>query len=104
MTATFDMSSAAFRADPYPAYQELREQRPVLWDSNSWLLTRHADVLATLTDPRFSAARTSLADLPEPLQAEFAPYGDALSKMMLLVDPPDHTRLRGLVSQAFSAK
>src|SRR6516165_6484142 len=56
-------------ADPYPFYHELRTYDPVHWDRYraAWVLTRHADVLAVATDPRFSSKRweANIGWLPE---------------------------------------
>jgi cytochrome P450 len=101
------------QADPYPFYRRLRETAPVHWNEwsdggGSWVLTRHADVMAALRDARMTAARTGPA-----LQAEWLPeeYQDAARKVframphqLLFLDPPDHTRLRGLVSKAFTPR
>lgn len=84
--------------DPYPGYHRLRRETPVFWDASAgmWTVTRYADVLAILRDPRFLAAR--IGDKPDdPVQA-------ALLSQMLFSDPPQHTRLRGLVSSAFTPR
>jgi cytochrome P450 len=72
----------------------------------AWALTRHADVHAVLRDSRFSVDRRGAAvvkenrdRIPPALLAE----GGGL-RSMLLLDPPDHTRLRGLVNKAFTPK
>jgi hypothetical protein len=89
-------------ADPYPIYDQLREHDPVHWsdEMGSWLLTRYSDTQLVLRDPRFSAARVGGAWLPEEMQ----PLGRVLERWMLFQDPPDHTRLRGLVSKAFTPR
>jgi cytochrome P450 len=88
-----------FREDPYPLYQYLLNAAPVQWNDvlGAWTLARYADVVASLTDPRFSADRTKegRADLPTEDQA---------AKSMLVSDPPDHTRLRALVQKAFTPR
>jgi cytochrome P450 len=70
---------------------------------HGWLLTRHDDVSRALRDPRFSAARSGAVfdRLPDDLRLETRPLQRAFSLWMLMMDPPDHTRLRGLVSKAF---
>ncbi len=96
-----DLSSPEFLADPYPMYRQLRETEPVCWlpfdapPYGMWLVTRYADVAAALKDPRLSKD-------PRP----FLPpeYLTPLDLTMLSTDPPDHTRLRSLVSQAFTPK
>jgi cytochrome P450 len=90
-------------ADPYPVYGWLRETDPVHWHEPfaAWILTRYDDMVAVLQDNRFSAERTArmqeMAGQPE-LQSFFS----FLSTRMLYADPPRHTRLRGLVSKAFT--
>jgi cytochrome P450 len=87
-----------FRENPYPLYQYLLANAPVQWNDllGAWTLARHADVVASLTDPRFSADRTKQA-VPELAEYESA-------KSMLVSDPPVHTRLRALVSKAFTPR
>lgn len=78
--------SPAGRLDPYPGYRWLRANAPVYYDPTSrfWLLTRHADCVAALRDPRFSAA----------LGQRQRARGEPLPASMLTTDPPDHDRLR----------
>lgn len=94
-------------ADPYPFYHQLRSADPVHWDdAYGWVLTRHADVVGVLRDARFSAERVALSLdwLPEALQQTLAPAAYAFMRQMLFLDPPDHTRLRGLVNKAFTPR
>jgi pimeloyl-[acyl-carrier protein] synthase len=79
--------SPAGRADPYPAYQWLRENSPVHYDrlSRLWFVTAHADCAAVLADRRFSAS----------LGQRQRTRDDELPVSMLNSDPPDHGRLRG---------
>jgi pimeloyl-[acyl-carrier protein] synthase len=97
----FNPMDPEFVADPYPTYHRLRAEDPVHHSAlGFWVLTRYADVIAMLRDPRlvkepiaaFVAARFGMA----------VPPGLGLS--MLDRDPPDHTRLRGLVSKAFTPR
>jgi pimeloyl-[acyl-carrier protein] synthase len=99
---SFNPMAPEFVADPYPTYHRLRAEDPVHQSPlGFWVLTRYEDVVASLRDPRmikepiaaFVAARFGL---PAP------PLGMGLS--MLDRDPPDHTRLRGLVSKAFTPR
>jgi cytochrome P450 len=98
----FNPMDPAFVADPYPTYHRLRAEDPVHHSPlGFWVLTRYPDVMAMLRDPRlikepiaaFVAARFGMA-VPPP----------GLGLSMLDRDPPDHTRLRGLVSKAFTPK
>lgn len=93
--------------DPYPFYRQLRETDPVHRDAvDGWVLSRHADVVAALRDPRMSAERANLSSewLPDSMQATLAPAVRAFMRQILFLDPPDHTRLRGLVSKAFTPR
>ncbi|MFP5020612.1 cytochrome P450 family protein [Pseudonocardia phyllosphaerae] len=92
-----------FWTDPHPAYTALRTGEPVrelaLPDGKAWLLTRYADVRAAFTDPRLSKdwRYTLPADQREGQSAAPIP-------MMVLMDPPDHTRLRKLVGRSFTVR
>jgi cytochrome P450 len=96
--ARIDLRDPAFLADPYPLYRQLREPGgPVWWPDDAtggaWLVTGYHDAVALLKDPR---ASTNLARV--------APSRDRppIDHSMLARDPPDHTRLRALVGQAFT--
>lgn len=97
-----------YLANPYALYSRLRAQDPVFWDekATAWVVTRYSDVASILRDPRLSAARLNIGTewIPEELQAKLAPPVRALARQMLFLDPPDHTRLRGLVSKAFTPR
>jgi len=90
-------------ANPYPLFRRLRTESPVHWDAflHTWVVTRYADVLHVLHT--FSANRTHT---PEKLRAiglsGMCPIAQLMVKQMLFMDPPAHTRLRSLASQAFS--
>jgi len=89
--------------DPYPTYAKLRARDPVHWNflSHAWVFSRHRDIDAILRDhTRFSndsrqRQGVNLAEL-----SASAPGGPS----MLFLDPPDHTRLRALVQQAFTPR
>jgi cytochrome P450 len=90
-----------FHANPYPFYRRLREADPVHHSAlGIWVLTRYDDAVMVLRDPRFG--REGMADL---LEARLG-YGTDVShtRDMLFRDPPDHTRLRGLVNRAFTPR
>jgi cytochrome P450 len=90
-------------ADPYPLYERLRREDPVHWDPylHAWVVTRYADVITVLHD--FSAARTPT---PEQLSAiglsKLTPLARVMVKQMLFLDPPSHSRIRGLAACAFT--
>lgn len=111
----FDFTHPAFRRDPYPTYRRLRESAPLHCLEGGprrfWVLTRHADVMAVLRDPqmsverdrRFAPAPLAPGTDPEtlhPLQRAMRVF----TRIMLFRDPPDHTRLRGLVGRAFTPR
>ncbi|MFD3471589.1 cytochrome P450 [Streptomyces sp. NPDC058682] len=98
----------AFVADPFPLYQQLREEGPVrrvvvAGGLDAWLVTRYEDGLAALSDARLSSDVRDASDsrilrqLPDTER-------DSMLSNMLRSDPPDHTRLRRLVSKAFTAR
>jgi len=100
-----------FAADPYPAYAWLREHAPVhraVLPSGveAWLVTRYADARQALADARLSknpgnhssqAHRTGRVGIPGERSADLMTH-------LLNIDPPDHTRLRRLVSKAFTPR
>ncbi len=101
----FDPLDPGFIADPYSFYRRLREEAPVFRTGQGfWLLSRHDDVASSLRDKRFGKdfAGTMRRRYGEDVMGE--PAMANLSHMMLVVDPPDHTRLRGLVAKAFTAR
>lgn len=107
------LRSAGNLDNPYPVYSLIRTVRPVLrvpvpdYDGPGvWLLTRYRDVHLALRDPRFSVdrlraplVRDNLARLPEFLRQSAQGL-----RSMLVMDPPDHTRVRKLVNKAFTPK
>ncbi len=104
--ATYDFSDPAVQVNPYPIYEQLRRESPVFWNGPYWLLSRYDDIVTILNDPRISSARVeaTFAVLPEDVQAELTPLRHVLGSRMLLSDPPRHTRLRTLMTKAFSAR
>ncbi|PNG16971.1 cytochrome P450 [Streptomyces cahuitamycinicus] len=106
----FDPWDPAFLTDPYPVYAELRARGRVHWfePTNQWLVPHHADVSALLRDRRLGRTyqhrfsheefgRTS----PPP---EHEPFHTLNDHGMLDLEPPDHTRIRRLVSKAFTPR
>jgi pimeloyl-[acyl-carrier protein] synthase len=100
-----DPFNPALRSNPYPLYDLLREAAPVYRSGpGAWVLTRYSDCLTVLRDPRFSHDITKLSGVPTEaaLEMSTSPLYRFTAKMMLFRDPPDHTRLRTLVGQAFT--
>jgi len=100
-----DLSSPDFLRDPYPIYAKLRAADPVHRLPLGFLvLSRHQDITAVLRDKRFGktfAERMELRNGPRIMEE---PAFRSMSKWMMWVNPPDHTRLRGLVTKAFAAR
>ena len=106
----FNPFDPAFRADPYPFYDELRAEEPVhLSPIGSVVLSRYEDVVATLRSNDYSRDVEANGRMPsDPMMAmrrerrrERLRDG-RVAKTILNLDPPDHTRLRRLVSLAFT--
>ena len=96
-------------ADPYPIFDELRRRQPVFFNEHyrAWFIHRHDDLLAALKDTRFSSDRIRPVfehKLTEAQRQERAPTYRILGEWMVFRDPPDHTRLRKLVSRAFTPR
>ena len=107
--AEFNPFDPRLRTDPYEVYRALREEAPVFWSEimQLWLLTRYDDVLDALKDHRrFSSERTRatnpLVQQLERYRLSSGPLGT--TPTMLSIDPPDHTRMRSLVSKAFTPR
>jgi pimeloyl-[acyl-carrier protein] synthase len=95
-------------ADPYPLYRRLREEDPVHETFQGvWVLSRYADCQAVLRDGRFSSdSRNSVLfeAFRQSMELEPSPLEESAMRTMLFLDAPDHTRLRALVSKAFTAR
>jgi hypothetical protein len=107
----FNPFSRAFQTDPYPIYHHLRANSPIhriqSFNVDQWYITRYLDVQAVLNDPRFV-----VDDLPDRLQTKashlkqqgnFNHLIQTIHHWLFFLDPPQHTRLRSLLSRFFSA-
>lgn len=111
-TGTLSLSNLQrpeIRANPYPFYEQLRNQDPVHWDEEMgfWVLTRYDDISAVYTHPHFSRAQGLMRGydlLPADEQAVAQPVYHSFSKTVLYADPPYHTRLRSLMNSAFTPR
>ncbi|MEV6680888.1 cytochrome P450 [Streptomyces erythrochromogenes] len=100
-----------FATDPYPAYAWLRENAPVHRTKlpsgvDAWLVTRYADARQALADQRLSKNPAHHAE-PAHAKGKTGIPGERKAELMthlLNIDPPDHTRLRRLVSKAFTPR
>ncbi len=105
------LNSAAMMVDPYPIYRRLRDSHPVFWSPgwNAWIVSRFDDVADSLKDKEnlsnenrqgllFGALTDQQREELAPLRHYFA------QKDVIGSDPPDHTRMRSLVHQAFTPR
>ncbi|MFH8616741.1 cytochrome P450 [Streptomyces sp. NPDC017979] len=110
MDATFEPWSPAFVADPYPAYDALRAAGRVHWfePTRQWLVPHYADVSALLRDRRLG--RTYLHRFTHeefgrtPPPPEHEPFHTLNDHGILDLEAPDHTRIRRLVTKAFTPR
>ncbi|MFJ4950342.1 cytochrome P450 [Streptomyces sp. NPDC088760] len=106
----FDPWNPAFVADPYPAYAELRARGRVIRyePTDQWLVPHHADVSALLRDRRLGRTYRHRFTHEEfgrtPPPPEHEPFHTLNDHGMLDLEPPDHTRIRRLVSKAFTPR
>ena len=105
-----DIRDPDFYNDPYPFYHELRQRVPIFyWEHHDlWTFTSHQDVDRILRDRRFGRQITHIVSPQElglpPEQDDLKPFYDVDRFSMLDLEPPAHTRLRGLVQKAFMAR
>ena len=98
---SFNPLSPEVIADPYPYYDKLRAVEPVFKAQfGSWLLTRYQDVALVLRDRRFGKS------FPRASEAQMSnePALVAMSRMLLYLNPPDHTRVRGFALHALAMR
>jgi cytochrome P450 len=104
-TPLFNPLSPDFIRDPYPHYDRLRRIDPIhVTPFGQFVASRHADVSLVMRDRRFGkdfAERSRRRYGPEIMNE---PIFRSMGHWMLQADPPDHTRLRGLVVKAFTAR
>ena len=95
---SWDPLGAQYKGDPHAIWRRLRDEAPVYYNAKHdfYALSRFVDVDAAHRDPKtFSSAHGTVLELMGP---------DILGGMMIFTDPPDHTRLRRLVSKAFTPR
>ena len=114
MAVALDAYDPDFLHDPYPTFDRIREETPVFRSPGRkgerpvWFLTRHADVRRALRDRRLGRIDQPTVDraawgLP-PLHAELAAYYDVEHWALVWLEPPNHTKIRRLVSSAFTIR
>ncbi len=103
---SFDPTESGFAAWPYDAYRRLRREDPVHRSPlGTWHLSRYEDVVRVLRDPSLSVEEANGTPLPGMEEARALAGGRSRGRRaMLNLDPPDHDRLRRLVSKAFTPR
>jgi cytochrome P450 len=110
MAAHIDMASwePRYTEDPYPFLSRLREQAPVarvlVEGMPAWLVTRYDDIRDGLSDPRVSNDPALAEEVARAVPWMGAGALTAADRHMGRMDPPDHTRMRGLVAKAFTPR
>ncbi len=108
-----NLSDPDFQADPYPRLNQVREETPVFPLTGDdglqrWFLTRYDDVFAALRDRRLGRVPEPVMTRAEvglpPLRPDWKPYYDIEEWSLLMLEPPEHRRLRQLVFRAFTPK
>jgi cytochrome P450 len=98
-----DLTGPSFTMDPHPSLHRLRATDPVhRTGSGEWILTRYADVVAALHDPKLHTG-WGTADETRAIYGQ-GPLTDYLTRRLSRYDPPDHTRLRSLVARPFTPR
>jgi unspecific monooxygenase len=94
-----DFHSATFIADPYPTYDVLRQESPIMFDPDwqRWFVSTYEDISTLLRDRRLGRDMEG-APKPDP----HTPFGELHQNSLMEKEPPHHTRLRSLVNKAFT--
>ncbi len=101
----FNPYSPEFVRNPYPAYHQLREMAPIFkTPAGFWLATKFDDVNLILRDKRFGKDFENRTKQNMGEDVFDIPVYDSMRHWMLVRNPPDHTRLRGLVARIFTPK
>lgn len=90
------------KVDPYPLYADLRRRGLVRSPLGSWATASHATATSVLRDQRFSSSPLHQSGYQPPAYPAGDPRAELPAADLLTMDPPDHTRLRRLVSRAFT--
>ena len=104
-----NLQQKEIRSNPYPFYEQLRNQDPVHWDEELgfWVLTHYSDIDALYTDERFSRAQGLMRGFQRLSETErqiAEPVYHSFSQTVFYADPPYHTHLRGLMNHAFTPR
>lgn len=107
-TATFNPTDPMFPVDPYPQLNRLRDAAPIHYSDalKGWAVLRHADVQQVMRESQMSADRITpfYSALDAARKSEVQILVEYLGRWLVFRDPPDHTRLRGLIARAFTPR
>jgi cytochrome P450 len=95
----FDPFSSDFFNAPFATYRRMRDEEPVYYSENYdfYALTRHADVVAAIKDSEtFSSSRG--------VDLEMVQSGNPVPPLIIMMDPPEHRRMRNLVNKVFTPR
>lgn len=98
----FDPYSEDFFHSPYETYRRMRDEAPVYYNAkyDFWALTRYDDVAAAIKDfDSYSSAKGITLDMVKAADAEESPF-----KLIIMMDPPEHERMRKLVNRVFTPR
>ncbi len=105
----YDLWAPETRANPLPLYARMRQEAPLVrlvdpyFQLPVWVATRYRDAVELMRDPRFTKDMNKLPESSPSTKLRTASV-QAINQHMLMSDPPDHTRLRTLVSKAFTPR
>lgn len=104
----FNPFDPGFRVNPYPVYERLLAEAPIYQAPfGAWVLSRYAFCSTVLQHPEMSVDQTNAAGFEEFVKQQgledFMEFRNEV-RPFLFMDPPDHTRLRGLVAKAFTPR
>ena len=105
---TYDLFSQDFKVNPYPTFARMRREAPVYAHQSPggqtiWYITRYDDVVAVLKDTEHFVKDIHNVE-PAAAASSTPNIHQAINQNMLFSDPPQHTRLRALVNQAFTSR
>lgn len=109
ITQKYDLFSPKFKANPFPTFAQMRQDDPIYAHRSPgggtiWYITRFAEVMAVLKDNDHFVKDMRHALPPGAAQPRKSSLNRLINENMLFADPPDHTRLRALVNQAFTPR
>ncbi len=104
----FDPTQREIIDNPFPLFARLQEEAPIHWSDTArgWVVTRYEDCKAILLDTRFSSERMKpfFESLKPEQRARLQNLESSVGLWAVFLDPPDHTRLRRLLSRSFTSR